>query len=391
MKNKKKKEKSELTWWLPNNKESSMLWFTAITFLVTFVVQSPVFVDNISKVPVNYTTLYPYLNMVHIFIICYIIYQMKEMKQLLPNEKTDSGKKIQLYNWIEKFCGEKYQEKYSMETIKDEVDTVNDNIEKFYRYWLYIWGGLLIAYVMVFIGSIGYESKMRFWSLLFNNIVTVFWVYIYLTLNLSKSIKKADEKKWHEKFVYHTGEKGFYIWESIDRKLKGKNTFGKRTKKERTKDDPMINLYRVFTWIMFIGVVVLMYCFNDEGGIADTQKTHWLVWLSVGFNSCAMLAAFSRLCSGYLQIRISALFMMLFYAAVQSLFFAENELNGVFKDAGVFIFSINLLCLGGKIALLFVIRYVFQENRIAYFFIMESIHKKAEPTEKELNRIFLKN
>ncbi|MDR1926589.1 MAG: hypothetical protein LBQ13_02775, partial [Endomicrobium sp.] len=124
-----KNEKSELTWWLPNNKESAMLWITVTTFLVTFVVQSPVFVNNISQVPVSYTKLYPYLNMVHIFIICYIIYQMKVMKQLLSNGKEDPEKRIKLYHWIEKFCGKKYQAQYGIyidgindKAIKKEVD-----------------------------------------------------------------------------------------------------------------------------------------------------------------------------------------------------------------------------------------------------------------------------
>ena len=119
--------------------------------------------------------------------------------------------------------------------------------------------------------------------------------------------------------------------------------------KEDDKREVPLNGLKIFAWVIFGVFVALLF-------LSIFIDVKWLykiiMYVSISFGASSMLAAFSRLGSGFFRIPISALLIMLFYSAVQPSFFADKDLAVELK-AGQFMFIINFICLIGKFALLY--------------------------------------
>jgi hypothetical protein len=373
-----------------------MLTIAVLTLSVSILTQANEAISTLLKFDTFYKDLYPILNGAHLMIILYAMYQLQNIKQLLPETGTKSidenyKKKAEQFvenigHWIFDYMGNFYYievEKKKQEAfVKKQIKIVNKNINQLYSYWHKVFAWLLIAYVVVFINSLTpYTNEKELLSLLiiFNNVVTVYWFFIYLTLNTP--VKTRDDKQYK---IVDTINKVIY---RLNYYLSLSWAFGKVDDYENSKKT--ISGWKIIALFLF-GIysgILLFFIFSASIEI-ENGWYKFIMYTSILFGACSMLAVFSRLSSGFLKVPLSALLIMLFYSAVQPLFFAEDEFKNVDLKSGQLLFIINLICLIGKFALLYIIKWVFSNYRIAYYFINEQIAKNREIKDSDLEKIF---
>jgi len=461
-------------WWRPNKTEYVMLTVAALTLVISILTQINALLENTIKIGEIYTQLYPVLNAFHLFVILYAMYQMQNIKKLLPDtliKTTDSKYKKKaeklvdnLKDWIKEYIGNfYYSDEYSDGNIKDEyvkelIKNTNRNINILYKYWSLVWIWLFALYVFEFIKSISnsnYDVVLSSLVITFNNLLSIYWFFIYLKLNKPRETERLtqDDKKEIEwvnyvihKFIYKVKRfihfsKSYEVVDKYD-KYKNCNEYGKymkkwlkyninkliysvtrfthfskpfgkvnkydeyekynETKKEKYKEIEIPrNRWKITAWSIFIVSIVFLLFYNlskiDNGWCKYFKiiniKDDWYevsVYISVLLGACSMLAAFSRLGSGFFRIPLSALLIMLFYSAVQPLFFADKDLLNEELKSGQLLFIINFICLIGKFALLYIIRWIFSDYRIAYYFINEQIINNKKISDEDLKKLFEK-
>ena len=152
--------------------------------------------------------------------------------------------------------------------------------------------------------------------------------------------------------------------------------------------------------VLIVSIVVFgiyIYCFitNDILQIEKLEDSN--LWYYKFFKvasmtcvllgGCAMFATFSRLSSGFKKVPLGAFLIMILYAALQPLFFAEGDFGATNMKIGQLMFIANLLLLLGKFGLLYLITWLFGEHRIAYYFIAEKI-VKDKSSKLQLEELF---
>jgi hypothetical protein len=373
-------------WWLPNKTEFIMLTVATLTLIVSILTQATNAINNLLRFDEIYTDLYPVLNAAHLLVILYVIYKIQYIKQLLPEtdkknidtnyERRAKDLRLKLKTWMENYVGKFYYKEKRDKFIEEQIKTANKNINQLYNYWGQILAWLFIVYTVEFINSLTPKDEQELLSLviIFNNITTVYWFFIYLKLNLSDRAQTENNK------ITGSVNKCIY-W--LNHVLGLSFAFGKDFK----KSEKNITGYKITALILFgIFSAVLIYFIICGKEINDTEYKV-VMYISILLGSCSMLAAFSRLGCGTLGVPVSALLLMLFYSAVQPLFFAERELDNVDKSDQL-LFIINLICLIGKFALLYIIKWVFSDYRIAHYFINEQIIKNKTIEDNHLKEIF---
>jgi hypothetical protein len=382
-------------WWLPNRTELIMLTVAILTLIVSILTQANNAINNLLKFEEIYKDLYPVLNAAHLLVILYVIYNLYDIKQLLPEPEpkstdTDGGKTTNilttgLKTWMKNYVGAFYYDKNDDKFIEKLFKTANKNINQLYGYWIKILGWLFIVYVVEFITSITPEETKEDMALqqgllslviFFNNIVTVYWLLIYLKLNLSDEAPAKANK-------ITDGVNRCVYWLKHHLSLSG--AFGKEFNYAHTKKN--ITGWGILCALIFLGITAFLIYFTIYSDVKSVGYKS-VMYLSILLGACSMLAAFSRLGGGTLRIPVSALLIMLFYSAVQPLFFAEKDFGEVDIRSGQLLFIINLTCLIGKFALLYIIKWIFSDYRIAYYFINEQITRNKTIEDSRLKEIF---
>jgi hypothetical protein len=418
-------------WWRPNRTEYIMLIIAVLTLVISILAQIPSLITNTIRIGEIYTDLYPILNAFHLFIILYAMSQMRNIKELLPDTSNISADEeykekaenlvTKLKEWISNYVGSFYYEDYKYEKskeIKDEyvkkmITNTNNNINKLYRYWRFMWIWLFFLYVVEFAKSMDNspnDTILPSLVIVFNNLFIIYWFFVYLKLSNPNEVilTQKDKKNVIEKLHYNLNKNTYRFVQFVSLS----RVFGKRDKHDEyengdgeddkyKKIEISRNWWKIVAWGIF-GISVALLIFYNLGKFGKFgENNNWckcfkiidddwykgIMYISVLFGASSMLAAFSRLGSGFFKIPISALLLMLFYSAVQPLFFASKDLAVELK-AGQFMFIINLICLLGKVALLYIIKWIFRDYRIAYYFINEQIINSKKVEDKDLKNLF---
>jgi hypothetical protein len=418
------------SWWKPTKSETIMLWLTIITVAVSVISQASTVVNNLLQFDSVYLQLYPLLNIFHLYIILYIITKIRDIQVLLPIKQSTSNTadnkhyntfKDKLQQWICTHFGEIYTKKYEEDEakFKNDVDAVtksnddddivdaiikqtNINIAKTHRYFLSTFVCYVMLYIFELINSATTsvsEPALLILTIIINNIATLFWFFIYLTLNgyepknkiEYKETKESILKKYGIIYVIHRTAyciKWFLLSEMLFKKPNKYFEFEKGNKKY-----PAIKVHKIKS-IKFFGFVLfalttfyflyyIYYCsdnniFDIEKNITSDGEPYYYIYRAFSFmcillGGCAMLAVFSRLSSGFKKVPLSAFIVMLFYAAMQPLFYTGEELSASDLKLGQMLFIANLICLIGKFGLLYLIKWLFADYNLAYYFISEKI------------------
>lgn len=429
---------SSSKWWQPNRTEYIMLTVAVLTLLISILAQINALLESAIKIGEVYEQLYPLLNTFHIFVILYSIFQMQNIKKQLPDsdiktndaEYTEKAKNLveNLKKWIFNYIGNFYynghlihnkkekieynrkkekikynkrQKRKNIENafVKELVTTTNTNINKLYTYWCLIWIWLLALYVFEFIKSTYDNNNIILASLgiVFNNLFNVYWFFIYLKLNNPNEIKLTQNDIAEITGNKYTKKKRRYkrnkFINAVKRFFNLSNAFGKGDKYKKYESGKESgeeieipqNFWKIIAWSIF-SIIVILLAFHVLGKMAydwcenfsrfGDGLYNFIMYISVLLGACSMLAAFSRLGSGFFRIPLSALLIMLFYSAVQPLFFADKDLLNDELKSGQLLFVINFILLIGKFALLYIIKWIFSDYRIAYYFINEQIIQK---------------
>ena len=457
-KNKDNKNINNSSWWQPSKVEKIMLWLTVIAVLISIISNAGLIAGNVMQFNNIYKRLYPILNIIHIYVLLYIMSSLRGIKQLLPAPLkniaiTDKAHKEyitfkgKLKEWIKQHFGtiywkgeaengKKEAENGKFDDYVDElVVRANENISKTHRYFFGVFGCFILLYVFELINSSSYEVTepvLHILTIAFNNIAVLFWFYIYLTFNVNKTtieIKQRDREGINIKKVIQTIKNrnkavwcNYYLnkgYNFIRRRVTFSNVFkrpnrfkeyenyeeGKTEEKYKT-----IEIRKFGNW-KFIGLLVLIisiiflawfFWYFKEKEILSIEllkkQPNYLIQyylfrtlstIAVLLCGCAMLATFSRLASGFKKVPLNAFLVMLFYAAIQPLFFAGGEFDETLKF-GQLMFIANLLCLLGKFGLLHLLRWFFGNYQIAYYFIAEQI-VKDKSNELDLDELFIKD
>ena len=469
-KNKNSKNFNNSSWWQPSSVEKIMLWLTVVTVLVSVVSQASSIVSNLLQFDNIYRQLYPLLNIFHIYVLFYIIFSLRNIKQYIPapslSSKDDDKnnynrfrKKIE--QWIKGHFGEIYWDKWdikdndskeSKDNKKEKFDAyidkltkkTNRSIKKTHTYFMGVFGCFILLYIFELINSFTYsvnEPVLHILTMIFNNIATLFWFYIYLTFDITETTieirdKDRDDMKtkieWKElfliykkvirkKFTYKIVKWANGIWHKIietincicpkiiktanairrtfaleEISLQHDNKFG--LYEDNNEKYESIEIPRLWNW-KFIGLVLLLasigffiyfiWYFKSEHILEierlKDQTEYSYLWhyscfrllstISILLGGCAMLATFSRLSSGFKRVPLAAFLIMIFYAALQPLFFAGDEFSTSNMKLGQMMFIANALCLLGKFGLLHLIKWFFRDYYIAYYFIAGQIVK----------------
>jgi len=487
-KNKNTKHFDDSNWWRPSKTENIMLWLTIITVTVSIVSQANSLVGNFLQFNNVYKQLYPFLNILHIYILLYIMSNLRNVKQFIPSpiskendnypifkrklkawimghfgeiywknevEKKDEEKKPDTSDdntltkcarlkekfkrwrkksfdrafWEEIEKKRKEEDRKNIDTYIDKLTTdTNENILKTHKYFLAVFACFILLYVFELINSFTHiieEPVLHILTIIFNNIATLFWFYIYLTLNVYNTkikIDYDDRESVKKKRRYKINKKLYSCWRriSLAEDFKRPNKYKKyeeyEKKEDKTEEDrkyQSIQITKFSNWksygLLFLiivtgGLVCFTIYFTSENilEIERAKDVKWVYYLfratsmgSILLGGCAMLAIFSRLSSGFKKVPLSAFLVMLFYAAMQPLFFAGSEFESSEMKVGQMMFIANLLCLIGKFGLLYLIRWFFGNYHIAYYFIAEQIinDKKDEldiGKRHALNKLFCK-
>jgi len=431
MKTEQNKNIKSSQWWRPNKTEYVMLTVAALTLVISILTQINALLENAIKIGEVYTQLYPVLNAFHLFIILYAMYQMQNIKKLLPDtftKTTDSEyieKAEKLVNnlkyWIKEYVGKFYYSKeinndgnINDDFVKELIKSTNNNINKLYKYWSLVWIWLFALYVFEFIKSISnsnYDVVLSSLVITFNNLLSIYWFFIYLKLNKPRETEKLtqDVKKEVKNFKYVINK---FIYR-VTRFTHFSKSFGKvdkydeYEKYDKYKKEGNIkykeieipqNRWKIVAWSIFTISIVFLIFYNigyyDLCKFLKIRNDDWYkgsIYISVMLGACSMLAAFSRLGSGFFRIPLSALLIMLFYSAVQPLFFADKDLLNEELKSGQLLFIINFICLIGKFALLYIIKWIFSNYRIAYYFINEQIINEEKVSDGDIKQLFEKN
>jgi hypothetical protein len=160
----------------------------------------------------------------------------------------------------------------------------------------------------------------------------------------------------------------------------------KRFQHQQSTQHLFVSGYKVFAWIFFIAILIWQVLYHVL--LIDTSEcVKYTGYATAVIGSCVMLACFGRLASGFLKVPLSALLVLLFYSAVQPIFFAEEELSTAIPAPQI-LFIINFICLMCKFALIFIIRWLFSEHRISYFFMSEQINKNCAIKDAKVKDLF---
>jgi len=438
--NKHRKNVDNSTWWMPTPMEKIMLGLTVATVLVSLVSQAGSIVNNLTQFTNIYKQLYPLLNIFHIYVLFYIIFSLRNIKQPVPSPKDKDEKnylefrKI-LKTWIKEHFGKIYWEEECKEGLEEwegdknvfnayidkQVKDVNKNIEKIHTYFVGVFICYVFLYIFELVNSLTYsveEPVLHILTIIFNNISTLFWFYIFATLNITTTtieLKKGETT--HKTFTYIVN-KCFYCFKrfvTFEKTFERPNKFKpyKENKKNNItgEEEPLI-ISKFWTYklvglsvliISTIGFIVLIVIFKNNSVLeigrlkndSDLGGYYNLFWVmstvSILLGGVAMLATFSRLSSGFKRVPFTAFLIMVFYAAVQPLFFAGSELDASNMKMGQMMFIVNALCLIGKFGLLNLIKWFFANYNIAYYFIAGQIVKgKAREIDDKLrNELFI--
>ena len=395
-----------------------MLGIAVLTVLVSIVAQASSIVGNLLQFDSIYEQLYPILNAFHLYVLFYIISNLQNIRQLLPS-KNDNGYlvfRVKLKQWIKDHFGKIYwkeRDQADKDGKKEEgldlyVDVLttktNRNILKTHRYFMGVFVCYVLLYIIELINSLTFdvnEATLHILTIILNNIATLYWFYIYLTFNTYETIRVKKNKNATD-FNYKISKKLYGCWKffALGKMFDYPDKFEKHEDKENEYES--IEIYKIFNWKSF-GVVVLIisiaafiffiYHFSGELEIEKASKGLYyylfrgLSTLSVLLGGCAMLATFSRLSSGFKKVPLTAFLVMLFYAAIQPLFFAGSEFDSLGMKMGQMMFIANLLCLLGKFGLLYLIKWFFSNYHIAYYFIAEQVVKDKK-NDLKLNDLF---
>jgi hypothetical protein len=449
-------------WWQPNKVEKIMLWLTVATVLVSVVAQASSIVNNLLQFDNIYRQLYPLLNIFHIYVLFYIIFNLQNIKQLIPepllSPKDDDknnyfGFRKKLKQWIINHFGKIYwEDKDKVKDRKDDEDdkldkyigklaiNTNKNIEQTYTYFMGVFGCFVLLYVFELINSFTYsvnEPILLILTMIFNNIATLFWFYIYLTFNATKTTIEINQ----DNIIKHKNGKIEIKWEDKTKKKKENYTCVYKRNKRRYRSWRALALSGIFhrpdkfdlyekgdkryksieipkkwNWkfiallLLIVSVIAFIYFglyFRHEK-ILEIEKIialeksssqerylllHYYLFrgvstISILLGGCAMLATFSRLSSGFKKVPLAAFLIMIFYAALQPLFFAGSEFSSSNMKIGQLLFIANALCLLGKFGLLHLIKWFFGNYHIAYYFIAGKIVKDKK-NDLKLNELFL--
>ena len=422
-------------WWLPTKIEKIMLWLTVITVLVSVVAQASSIINNILQFDTIYKKLYPLLNIFHIYVLFYIIFDIRKIKQYLPSPLlfSENDKKkyfdfsVKLKEWIKNHFGEIYwKDLIETETknndeknnnfdylIKKWTLNSNKNIQKTHTYFMSIFCCLILLYVFELINSLTYsvnEPVLHILTMIINNITTLIWYYIYLTFNITETTTEIDQHNKNifiKKFHYKIRKYLYLIWRWISLA----NIFNRPNKfslfEECNENYKTLRIPKQWNWkligflfliITIIIFIYFIYFFNkheilhieqliDNKSFSMNYYCFRIVsTISILLGGCAMLATFSRLSSGFHKVPLTAFLIMIFYAALQPLFFAGSEFSSSNMKIGQIIFVANTLNLIGKFGLLYLIKWFFGNYRIAYYFIAGQIIKRKK--DLKLDELF---
>jgi len=446
-----KKSINNSNWWQPGTVERIMLWLTAATVLISILAQASSIVNNILQFDSIYMQLYPLLNIFHIYVLFYIIFNLKNIKQFIPSLRICSSKddeykykafREKIKEWIINHFGSIYLEEWEKNDddfnnyVDKLTDNTNKNITKTHTYFLIVFGCFVLLYVFELVNSFTYtvnEPVLHILTMIFNNIATLFWFYIYLTFNVTKTtieITKDEKIKKGGKTIKESGEnfpkgyglsyclsKAFYwVWRTISlasifgRPHKFKlyeredteycKRYEKYLDKYETIEISKNKNWKFWSFLFLLATIagfIWFICYFRNNHILEIEKIKdqseysWFYYsfralsmFSILLGGCAMLATFSRLSSGYKKVPLAAFLIMVFYAALQPLFFAGSELSASNMQIGQLLFIANALCLLGKFGLLHLIKWFFGNHHIAYYFIAEQIIK--DKTDELNNR-----
>jgi len=318
---------------------------------------------------------------------------------------------------------EKKEEKKKKNTSFDDyVDNltknVNKNIEKTHKYFMGVFVCFLFLYTFELINSFTYavnEPVLKILTMIFNNAATLLWFYLYLTFNGTKTTVELNQKNrnYEIKKIRYQINKGFYYflrWFKFEIAFDRPNKFKKYEEYEEGDDEKykhieiakIIKNWKFWTFLLLIGSIVafiyFIYLFSVEKILEIEKlkdagrylKQYYLFRIlsttSIILGGCAMLATFGRLSSGFKRVPFAAFLVMVFYAAMQPLFFAGGEFSASNMKIGQLMFIANALCLIGKFGLLHLIKWLFANYHIAYYFVaLQMIRdKKDELKLKEL-------
>ena len=150
------------------------------------------------------------------------------------------------------------------------------------------------------------------------------------------------------------------------------------------------NRFKWFLGIM-IGIVLLIIAVDYYVTIGQ-NKEYLKVYaqLAVSTLCCvSMLFLFGQMNNGCLRLPPLAVWVMYFYAAVQ--LFAPFRgiwiMSDKFIASDTFSFFVTTLCFISKFMVFFIIRWLFTEGRIAYYFINESYTGREIPEYKKIFKI----
>jgi len=446
-------------WWQPSKIEKIMLWLTVATVLVSVVSQASSIVNNLLQFDSIYKQLYPLLNVFHLYVLFYIISNLRNIKQLIP-EPTLSKKKNKNYfnfrenlkQWIKSHFGEIYWKEWKEEDndsnrkkrkkrkkINEYIDNLtkntNKSIHKTHTYFMGVFGCFVLLYVFELINSFTYsvnEPILHILTMVFNNIATLFWFYIYLTFNGTETTIKIGQKnifkdekgeikkieldgesyrcsyalnRWvHNRWRCLTFANMFNRppkYELYEKEKEVCNEYPEYIKKYDTIEISKTINWKSVSWILLIasiGFFIYFACKFKYNEILEIEllKDHtkykalyyWfrvVSTISILLGGCAMLAAFSRLSSGFKKVPLAAFLIMIFYAALQPLFFAGSEFSSSNMKIGQLLFIANALCLLGKFGLLHLIKWFFADYHIAYYFIAGKIVKDKSKVLSDIN------